>query len=183
MASKTEHSIEDSSTSWTLAWRFARREMRGSLRRFRVFLGALLLGVAAIGTVGSIADAMRNGISNNARVLLGGDIELSSRHTPPDADIISMAEEYGTISHIVQMRAMLQGGDRRKLVELKAVDDKWPLIGNAVIEGAPSLKVALADGGIVADPSLLRSLGLAIGDEARLGDMNVRIAGNLITEP
>ena len=59
MAPDTDNLIEDSATSWTLAWRFARREMRGSLRRFRVFLGALLLGVAAIGTVGSIADAMR----------------------------------------------------------------------------------------------------------------------------
>lgn len=183
MAPDTDNLIEDSATSWTLAWRFARREMRGSLRRFRVFLGALLLGVAAIGTVGSVADAMRNGIANNARVLLGGDIELSSRHTPPDAGIISMAESYGTVSHVVQMRAMLQGTDQRKLVELKAVDDKWPLVGNAEIEGASSLSAALADSGVVADPSLLRSLGLKIGDKARLGDANVRIAGNLITEP
>lgn len=179
----TNNSIEDSTSSWSLAWKFARREMRGSLRRFRVFLGALMLGVAAIGTVGSVADAMRNGIANNARVLLGGDIELSSRHTPPDAEIISLAEEYGTISHVVQMRAMLQGADRRKLVELKAVDNKWPLVGRAEIEGAPSLASALADDGIVADPSLLRSLDLNIGDEVRLGDITVRIAGNLITEP
>ena len=183
MASYTDMTIEDSATSWSLAWRFARREMRGSLRRFRVFLGALLLGVAAIGTVGSVADAMRNGIANNARVLLGGDIELSSRHTPPDAEVISLAETYGTVSHVVQMRAMLQGADQRKLVELKAVDDKWPLVGNAEIEGASSLSAALANSGVVADPSLLRSLNLKIGDEARLGEATVRIAGNLITEP
>ena len=183
MAPSTDHLIEDSAASWTVAWRFARREMQGSVRRFRVFLGALLLGVAAIGTVGSVADSMRNGIDNNARVLLGGDIELSSRHTPPDAEIISMAKTYGTVSHVVQMRAMLQGADLRKLVELKAVDDKWPLVGTAEIEGAPSLPVALADSGIVADPSLLRALDLKIGDQARLGDTTVRIAGKLLTEP
>lgn len=179
----TDIAIADSASSWTLAWRFARREMRGSLRRFRVFLGALLLGVAAIGTVGSVADAMRNGIANNARILLGGDIELSSRHTPPDAEIISMAKNYGTVSHVVQMRAMLQTTDQRKLVELKSVDDKWPLVGNVDIEGAASLSAALADKGVVADPSLLRSLGLEIGDQARLGDTTVRIAANLVTEP
>ncbi|WP_438995877.1 ABC transporter permease [Candidatus Puniceispirillum sp.] len=183
MIPDTNITIEDSASSWTLAWRFARREMRGSLRRFRVFLGALLLGVAAIGTVGSVADAMRNGIANNARVLLGGDIELSSRHTPPDTEIISMAQDYGTVSQVVQMRAMLQATDQRKLVELKAVDDMWPLVGNVDIEGAPSLSAALADKGVVADPSLLRSLNLEIGDEARLGDTTVRIAANLVTEP
>jgi putative ABC transport system permease protein len=84
---------------------------------------------------------------------------------------------------VVQMRAMLQATDQRKLVELKAVDDKWPLVGNVDIEGASSLSVALADKGVVADPSLLRSLGLEIGDEARLGDTTVRIAANLVTEP
>ena len=39
-------------SGWALAWRIARREIRGSVARFRVFLGALMLGVAAIGTVG-----------------------------------------------------------------------------------------------------------------------------------
>ena len=60
----------------------ARREIRGSVARFRVFLGALMLGVAAIGTVGSVAEAMRDGIAGNARLLLGGDIELRSLYMP-----------------------------------------------------------------------------------------------------
>ena len=34
---------------WRLAWRMARREIRGSVARFRVFLGALMLGVALLG--------------------------------------------------------------------------------------------------------------------------------------
>ncbi|MEK9936097.1 MAG: hypothetical protein VW619_06660, partial [Rhodobiaceae bacterium] len=65
-------------SGWRLAWRMARREIRGSVARFRVFLGALMLGVAAIGTVGSVAEAMRTGIAGNAQLLLGGDVELRS---------------------------------------------------------------------------------------------------------
>jgi predicted lysophospholipase L1 biosynthesis ABC-type transport system permease subunit len=48
--------ITASRDGWGFAWQLAKREMRGSLGRFRVFLGALLLGVAAIGTVGSVAE-------------------------------------------------------------------------------------------------------------------------------
>jgi len=48
--------ITASLDGWGFAWQLAKREMRGSLGRFRVFLGALLLGVAAIGTVGSVAE-------------------------------------------------------------------------------------------------------------------------------
>ena len=123
--------ISASLVSWQFAWQMAQREMRGSLRKFRVFLGALLLGVAAIGTVGSVAESMRDGINDNARILLAGDLEISSLHTPPNDEIITTAKAFGKVSKVIQMRAMLQAGDRRKLVELKAVDEYWPLVGMA----------------------------------------------------
>ena len=78
-------SLPAGNSGWRLAWRLARREIRGSLPRFRVFLGALMLGVAAIGTVGSVAEAMRDGISSNARLLLGGDIEMRTLYAEPPA--------------------------------------------------------------------------------------------------
>ena len=162
--------------SWALAWQFARREIRGSIGRFREFLGALLLGVAAIGTVGSVAESMRSGIGDNARILLGGDIEFSSLHTEPDSRITVIAETFGTVSQVVQMRAMLQTPTARKLVDLKAVDNRWPLVGTSAITPDIDLAAALADHAIIADPSLLRSLGLAPGDTARLGDLDVRVS-------
>ena len=163
-------------SSWALAWQFARREIRGSIGRFRVFLGALLLGVAAIGTVGSVAESMRSGIGDNARILLGGDIEFSSLHTPPDDSIVDLARNFGTVSQVVQMRAMLQTANARKLVELKAVDSQWPLVGKSIISPDIGLTDALADNAVIADPSLLRSLGLAPGDSARLGDLHLRVS-------
>ena len=95
-------------SGWALAWRMARREIRGSVARFRVFLGALMLGVAAIGTVGSVAEAMREGIAGNARLLLGGDVELRSLYMPTPDDLIDTASQYGTLSRTMTMRAMLQ---------------------------------------------------------------------------
>ncbi|MFZ9135571.1 MAG: ABC transporter permease, partial [Candidatus Puniceispirillaceae bacterium] len=175
--------ISASRDGWHFAWQLAQREMRGNLSRFRVFLGALLLGVAAIGTVGSVADAMRSGINDNARILLGGDLEISSLHTPPGAEIFETASKFGTVSKVVQMRAMLQASDRRKLVELKAVDENWPLVGTAELKPDMPLAEALADGGIVADDALLRSLGLKPGDTARLGGMDVSVRAALTIEP
>ena len=169
--------------SWALAWQFARREIRGNIGRFRVIIGALLLGVASIGTIGSVAESMRNSIGDNARILLGGDIEFSSLHSAPDDSILEIAETFGTVSQVVQMRAMLQTPAARKLVELKAVDNRWPLVGDSVISPDINLAVALADHAIIADPSLLRSLGLAPGDSARLGDLDIRVSAQLISEP
>ena len=63
-----------------LALRLARRELRGGVRGFRVFLACLVLGVAAIAGVGSFAAGITRALQEDARVLLGGDVELSFTH-------------------------------------------------------------------------------------------------------
>ena len=168
-------------SGWRLAWRLARREIRGSVARFRVFLGALMLGVAAIGTVGSVAEAMRDGIAGNARLLLGGDIEMRSLYMAPPEEIGTLAGSYGTLSRTQNMRAMLQHDDTRKLVALKAVDEAWPLIGAPKVEGGATLQ--LAQDTILIDPALTRAIGLAVGDRVRIGTHEVTVAGILAYEP
>ena len=168
-------------SGWGLAWRLARREIRGSVARFRVFLGALMLGVAAIGTVGSVAEAMRDGIASNARLLLGGDIEMRSLYMVPPEEIATLAGGYGSLSRTQNMRAMLQHDDTRKLVALKAVDAAWPLIGKPEIEGGGTLP--LAEDTILIDPALTRAMGLAVGDRVRIGTHEVTVAGILAYEP
>ena len=177
--------VIESDQSWSLAWRLARREMKGSLSKFRIFLSALVLGVAAIGAVGSVAESMRTGIGDNARTLLGGDLEISSRHTAVDDEVFAIAQSFGVISSTIEMRAMLRNPvtQDRKLVELKAVDTQWPLIGTAVVEGASSLQEGLATGSVLLQPSLMRTLSLAVGDKVRLGDAELTVAGSLTKEP
>src|SRR5690606_10150753 len=63
-----------------LAFRIARRELRGGLKGFRVFLLCLALGVAAIAGVGSLSQALMAGLRADARLLLGGDVELRLSH-------------------------------------------------------------------------------------------------------
>ena len=180
-----EASIHQSDQSWSLAWRLAKREMKGSLSKFRIFLSALVLGVAAIGAVGSVAESMRTGIGDNARTLLGGDLEISSRHMAVDDTIFSAAQEFGKISSTIEMRAMLRNpsNQERKLVELKAVDDFWPLIGTPKIEGPASLAEGLATGSVLLQPSLMRSLSLEVGDKVTLGEAELIVAGTLLSEP
>ncbi len=170
-------------SGWGLAWRLARREIHGSVARFRVFLGALLLGVAAIGTVGSVAEAMRDGIAGNARLLLGGDVELRSLYMPTPDDLIETAAQYGALSRTMTMRAMLQVDGERRLVALKAVDAAWPMVGSAALAGGGDLAPAIAPGKIVIDPKLARGLDLAPGSMVRIGDVDLEVSETLAYEP
>ena len=175
--------------SWSLAWQYARCELRHSVMRFRIFLAALMLGVAAIGAVGSVAESMRSGISDNGRMLLGGDFELSSLHVAPDDALLDKVRQTASLSEIIQMRAMLGTGTgkgqaaTRKLVELKAVDEAYPLVGVVELSPSQTLKQALADRGAVVAPALLRATGLSVGDKAQLGEITITVTGVLDSEP
>ncbi|MGE5767923.1 MAG: hypothetical protein ACM35H_12095, partial [Bacteroidota bacterium] len=74
--SGAEGAVAGRPSGWPLALRLARRELRGGLKGFRIFLACLTLGVTAIAGVGSISDAVMTGLQRDGRVLLGGDMDL-----------------------------------------------------------------------------------------------------------
>ncbi|MDP4795449.1 MAG: ABC transporter permease, partial [Rhodospirillales bacterium] len=117
------------STSFALAWRIAKRELRGGLAGFRIFVVCLALGVAAICVVGWTSSAVVGGLAADARKLLGGDIELRLVHRPAGTGELGYLQNNSArLSETVSMRAMASTGDNavRTLVELKAVDDAYP---------------------------------------------------------
>ena len=64
------------------ALRLARRELRGGIAGFRVFLACLVLGVGAIAATGSLGSAVEAGIRGDARTLLGGDVSARLAYRP-----------------------------------------------------------------------------------------------------
>lgn len=172
-----------------LALRLARRELRGGVRGLWIVLLCLALGVGVIAAVGTLRAAVDTGLANDGRRLLGGDLEIDGGAQVPTAALREwVAARAGRTSDIVQMRSMLvSAGGERQLIELKAVDNAWPLVGSAAIVPAQSLENALAlrDGqyGLLAERVVLDRLGLKPGDTVRLGAAKFRVAGELTAEP
>ncbi|WP_439816451.1 ABC transporter permease [Zavarzinia sp. CC-PAN008] len=172
-----------------LSVRLALRELRGGLKGFRVFLACLALGVMAIAGVGSLAAAIGSALDGEARTLLGGDIELrlTSRAVLPQEQ--AWMAERAEVSRMTQMRAMAYAvdNDERTLVELKAVDDAYPLFGAMALEPAGDLPAALAQEGdvfgAVADPELLVRLDIAVGQTVRVGTARLQIRAAVAQEP
>ncbi|MBE9556835.1 MAG: ABC transporter permease, partial [Proteobacteria bacterium] len=181
------------STPPLLAWRLARRELRGGIRSrfrgFRIFLACLALGTAAIAAVGSLSSAIETGLGGEARALLGGDIELRIHHRPATDEQQRWLTEHGELSEVIEVRAMARHSDggKQRLVELKAIDGLYPLVGELEIQGGQSLAEALTPagsiGGAVVAESLLEKLGLSVGDRMAMGDAEFRISGVIAREP
>jgi putative ABC transport system permease protein len=172
-----------------LALRFAFRELRHGVSGFVIFLGCLTLGVASIAAVNSVSDAFLTGLSIKGRELLGGDVEFRLTQREATAEERAWMTAQGRTSMTAEMRGMIKAdasGDRT-LVELKAVDQMYPLYGAVNFEGAGTLAEALAmrDGafGALVEQNLLTKLGLKVGDAAVVGTQRFVVRGVVSAEP
>ncbi|QJT10735.1 ABC transporter permease [Oceanidesulfovibrio marinus] len=190
-----------------LALRFARRELRGGVRGFGIFLACLALGVGAVAAVGTVSSSVDTALSRDAKALMGGDIQIRQTHVPASDEAITAMESMGRVMRMVSMRSMARPPEtqapqgnatngvaenapekrRSSLVELKAVGPNYPLFGAVTLEPALPLADVLAekDGvyGAAVEKSLLMRLGLAVGDDLRVGQSVLRIRAEVVREP
>lgn len=172
-----------------LALRFALRELRGGLKGFYVFLACIALGVAAIAGVGSVSRALTEGILAEGRSILGGDVSFSLIHRETGAPERAFLAGLGRGSEIATLRAMARrpDGADQTLVEAKAVDEAYPLVGSLVLAPPQPLADALAERnghfGAAVDPVLLDRLGLRIGDRIGFGRIELEVRAAIASEP
>jgi putative ABC transport system permease protein len=173
---------------WSLPLRYALREMRGGLSGFYVFIACIALGVMAIAGVGSVAASLSEGLAREGRSLLGGDVALSLIQREAKPDELAYLQSHGQVSVAATMRGMARTPDGRSaLVELKAVDGAYPMLGELKLDPALPLcdVLAMRDGayGAAADAALLARLDLKIGDRVTVGSASFQIRSVVASEP
>ena len=181
----------------SVALRFAFRELRHgarALRGFGVFLGCLALGVAAIAGVQSTATSIVSGLRADGREILGGDLALRAvyRDLAP-ADRAHLEQLSEAVTHFMEMRTMARrpGDDTGVLVELKAVDGRYPLFGRMEARRGDGTPVVLAAAlartgeawGALVDPALAERLDLGQGDSLSIGGVAFEVRGTIEREP
>ena len=178
--------------SFVIASRLARRELRGGLRGFRIFLACLALGVAAIAAVGTVRSSIEAGLTREGARLLGGDAEVEFTYRFARTEELDYLKSIAsTVSETVDFRSMVvvdRGADpERALTQVRAVDSVYPLIGAVTLDPAMPLALAFAgkDGlpGAVMERLLADRLALAPGDVFRLGDQSFVLSAVLSAYP
>jgi putative ABC transport system permease protein len=182
-----------------IALLFAWRELRGGLRGFGVFIACIALGVMAIAGVGSVAASLNDGLASAGRTILGGDLDFSLIQREASPAERGFLDAHGTVSVAATLRAMAripppsppphagEGGVGAYLIEVKAVDGSYPLVGAVVTDPAMPLSDLFAQNGgafgAAVDPTLLERLDLKPGDRITIGNITVELRAALKSEP
>ncbi|HQR15905.1 MAG TPA: ABC transporter permease, partial [Nitrospira sp.] len=181
-----------------LAW----RDLRSSWRHFVYFLACIALGVGAVVGVSLFSANVERAVLKEARGLLGGDLEIRLSRPlggPSSAVLTDLAGRGIVATRVSELVAMVARVDRAQgetdvtqLVELKAVEPRYPLYGVVRVEPDRPLTELLHPAGercgtichgAVVQEALLIRLGLAVGDAMKIGQASFRITGVIHTEP
>ncbi|MGA9581179.1 MAG: FtsX-like permease family protein [Allosphingosinicella sp.] len=165
----------------SLPLRLALRDLRGGLAGLRLLAICLFLGVLALAGVGSLSSAITASLSERGQEILGGDVQLVVSQREATARELAAFAREGRVSHITRMRAMAArlDGAESVLVELKGVDQAWPLYGT--FRADPGNRPARSQ--VAVGPELADRLGVRVGDRIRIGGAELEIAGLIAEEP
>ncbi|WP_240616731.1 FtsX-like permease family protein [Sphingorhabdus sp. YGSMI21] len=166
------------------AWTIARRDLRGRFVGLRLLIICLFLGVATLAAIGSLTNAITEELANRGQAILGGDLEIAVAQREATSEELAALKQAGTLSETLRMQAMarLPDGSDTQLVELKGVDDAYPLYGNFTLENGQRVS-APGPQDIYVTPALMQRLALKSGDQIDFGEASFTVSGIIAEEP
>ena len=169
--------------SLPFSWRLAYREGRAGVSRVGWFLSAMALGVASLVGLYSIQRDVTSSVAGQARTLLGGDLRLqsSSPFEPRALEVLdSLSVRGSVVARAISVASVVSapGSGRARLVQVNAVDTRFPVVGEPQ-EAPEGVWGSLGlGGGAIADPQLIEQLGLGQGDHIRVGTIDLVVRGS-----
>ncbi len=170
----------------TLIFENSLRDLRDADGRISVLTQTALLFFLITLTLTSAS--IQHYLGENLNQMLGSDLVIES-HTPltPDEEA-SLTSLAGGMSRTRVTNIIVTYNDKWERVQLKTVDDAYPLQGNLQIGQTPAAKqkpisYGPRQGEIWLGARLATKLGVSVGDMLTLGDASLRVSAILFHEP
>jgi putative ABC transport system permease protein len=168
----------------SLAW----RESRTMRRRLLLYMSSISLGVAALVAIDSFTGNIVRSVREQSRSLFGGDIVFGARPswTPASDSVLNGLAARGVVitkATTFASMALSQRTGMTRLVQVRAVGEKYPLYG-ATATSPPGRWPALQAGPhLIAEPALLLALDARVGDSISIGYAKFELIGSIENPP
>ncbi len=186
--------MTDASIAWEerrarvrILWSLLRAELAAGVLGLRLFMACVGVASLMLGAVWVLGDGLSRALTQSGTTLLGGDAAVSVVNVPLDDDIVARIGTLGEVSKVAEMRTSARVGEQRITVEVKGIDDLYPLFGAVTLQdGAPFRDVLSARNDLptaIVEPAFLARAGIDVGDTVQLGEADFRVGGVLAIEP
>ncbi|MDR5590531.1 ABC transporter permease [Christiangramia sp. SM2212] len=169
--------------NWLL--KMAIRDGRASKKKLILFMASIVLGIAAVVSIQSFSNNLKDNIALQSKSLMGADYRIDMDNEPnervqsimdslgsPDSEEISFAS-----------MAAFPGKKGTKLVRVRGIKGDFPLYGEMETEPVAAARNYLQNETALVDATLMLQLGIEVGDKIKIGEVTLPIGGSLKSVP
>jgi len=183
MVARNKNTFSKAGFGWLL--KMAWRDGKASGRKLVLFMASIVLGIAAVVSIQSFGENLKENISLQSKSLMGADYKIDT-NKPPNEKIKGIIDSLGSANSkeisFASMAAFPKTG-AAKLVQVRGIEGGFPFYGDLETEPARAASQYQELGAALVDATVMLQLGIQPGDSIKVGTVSLPIAGALKSVP
>ncbi len=172
----------------SLIFKYALKDLSRNYKKISSIIVTLFISLFILSAIFTIEDSLKKELNDNAKVLLGGDLEIDYNRNQGDLNLVNKVEEFSTVSQMIEFSTMLSTTGREKnkslFTRIKTVDEKYPLYGEVVYEPEDAYeRMQKEPKTILINESLSKTLKIKINDKVKVQDQSFIVVGIIKSVP
>ena len=178
----------NNSSELSLIFKYALKDLSRNYKKISSIIVTLFISLFILSAIFTIEDSLKKELNDNAKVLLGGDLEIDYNRNQGDLNLVNKVKEFSTVSQMIEFSTMLSTTGREKnkslFTRIKTVDEKYPLYGEVVYEPEDAYeKMQKEPKTILINESLSKTLKIKINDKVKVQDQSFIVVGIIKSVP
>ena len=178
----------NNSSELSLILKYALKDLSRNYKKISSIIVTLFISLFILSAIFTIEDSLKKELNDNAKVLLGGDLEIDYNRNQGDLNLVNKVKEFSTVSQMIEFSTMLSTTGREKnkslFTRIKTVDEKYPLYGEVVYEPEDAYeRMQKEPKTILINESLSKTLKIKINDKVKVQDQSFIVVGIIKSVP
>ncbi len=175
-------------SEFSLIFKYALKDLSRNYHKISSIIVTLFISLFILSAIFTIEDSLKKELNDNAKALLGGDLEIDYNRNQGNLDLVNQVKEFATVSQMIEFSTMLSTTSREKnkslFTRIKTVDEKYPLYGNVVYEPIDAYeRMQKEPNTILINESLSKTLKIKIDEIVKVQDQNFKVIGIIKSVP
>ena len=178
----------NNSSEFSLIFKYALKDLSRNYKKLSSIIITLFISLFILSAIFTIEDSLKKELNDNAKTLLGGDLEIDYNRNQGNLQLVNKVKEFSTISQMIEFSTMVSTTNREKnkslFTRIKTVDTKYPLYGSVEYEPIGAFnRMHNEPNTVLINQSLSKNLNLKINDKIKVQDQLFTVIGIVKSVP
>ena len=178
----------NNSSEFNLILKYALKDLSRNYHKISSIIITLFISLFILSAIFTIEDSLKKELNDNAKALLGGDLEIDYNRNQGNLDLVNQVKEFATVSQMIEFSTMLSTTGRQKnkslFTRIKTVDEKYPLYGEVDYEPIEAYeRMQKEPNTILINESLSKTLKIKVNEIVKIQDYEFIVVGKIKSVP